>query len=129
MEKKTKKVKRKKSSDGVHAMKLSGKLFLEYKAAMEAFFHAKKELELRELQLQVECSKPEHLPLLRIQNTVKEALKNVAPAQTHYKKVQAKVAEKFGIEQRELYKYTINEYSGAMVFTPPKDDEQQETES
>lgn len=115
--------------DPMHSMRLSGKMFLEYKAAMEALWHARKELELRELQLQVEMGKPEYAPLLKLQNQVNDALRSVAPAQTHFKQIQAKVAEKFSIDPRELYKYTINEYSGAMVFTPPREDDQAPTTS
>lgn len=117
------------AKDPLHPMRLSGKMFLEYKAAMEALFHARKELELREVLLKIEMQKPEYAPLLKLQNQVNDALRSVAPAQTHFKQIQAMVAEKFGIDQRDLYKYTINEYSGAMVFTPPKEDEAPETET
>jgi hypothetical protein len=104
-------------------MQISGRLFLEYKAAMEAMFHARKDLELRELQFEVDINKPENAALLKLRGQVNAALERAAATQTEFKVVQARVVEKLGIDKRELYKCRIEEYSGTMVFTPQKESE------
>jgi hypothetical protein len=117
----TKKKTSKKSSKP-SKMQISGKLFLEYKAAMEAMFHARKDLELRELQFAVAINRPEHAALLKSRGLVDAAMKKAAERQTEFKMVQARVVEKLGIDKRELYKCKIEEYSGTMVFTPQGED-------
>lgn len=110
------------ASTQLEPLKLRGKMFLEYRAAMAELFESRATLKLAEEQLRIEGMKPEYRPLFKLQDERNDALRAVATRQTAFKQVQARVCAKFGIEMDELVHYTINEMSGAIVFTPPKDD-------
>lgn len=106
----------------LHPLQLRGNLFLEYKAAMAEMFEARTRLKLMEHRLREEMAQEIYKPLLKIQNGRNDALRDTAEKQAAFKQVQARVCEKFGISQDELVHYTINEESGAIVFTPPKEE-------
>jgi hypothetical protein len=110
------------ASTQLHPLQLRGNLFLEYKAAMAEMFEARTRLKLMEHRLREELQDEKYAILLKIQNGRNDALRDVSEKQTAFKGVQARVCEKFGIEQDQLVHYTINETSGAIVFTPPKEE-------
>jgi hypothetical protein len=112
-----------KASTQLAPLKLTGKLFFEYRAAMAELFESRTRLELCEERLRAEMRDEKYAPLLRLQSARNESLRGVAGKQTVFKDVQERVCKKVGIPRAELEKYTINEYSGAVVFTPPKGDE------
>lgn len=102
-------------------MKISGKLFLEYRAAMAEMFEARTRLKLYEEQLRQELLDEKYAPLLKLQRVRNDTLRDVAEKQSSFKDVQTRVCAKLGIPEGELVNYTINEYSGTIVFTPPKE--------
>lgn len=102
-------------------LQIRGKLFLEYRAAMAEMFEARTRLKLYEEQLRQELQDEKYQPLLKLQNVRNETLRDVAEKQSSFKSVQARVCAKLGIPQDELVNFTINEYSGTIVFTPPKE--------
>lgn len=110
------------ASTQLEPLQIRGNLFLEYRAAIAELFEARSRLKLLENRLKQELADEKYKVLLKIQNGRNDALRDVATRQGAFKDLQARICQKFGIEMDQLVNYTINEYSGAIVFTPPKEE-------